>query len=101
MGFPPFQLSVLSAWSGAIPPVARQGSLLEIMQTTLPLAQPYTASHMTPSCQASASFWGIPSFPTLPPLRSGVKGGQASQGVCSQVGRVLQGPWGGWSATQG
>ena len=32
------------------------------MQTMLPLAQPYTASHVTPSRQASASFWGIPSF---------------------------------------
>ena len=43
-----------------IPPVARQGSLPEIMQTTSPLAQPYTGSHVTVSRQASASLWGIP-----------------------------------------
>ena len=43
-----------------IPPVARQGSLPEIMQTTNLLAQPYTGSHVTVSCQASASLWGIP-----------------------------------------
>ena len=43
-----------------IPPVARQGSLPEIMQTTNPLEQPYTGSHVTVSHQASASLWGIP-----------------------------------------
>ena len=34
----------LQAMLETIPPVARQGSLLEIMQTTLPSSQPYTVT---------------------------------------------------------
>ena len=79
-GSPQFQLCVLSALSGAIPPVARQGSLPEIMQTTNPLAQPSTPGHVTISHQAPASLWRIPSSPTLPPHFSLARGGREAWG---------------------